>query len=128
MDIGQIEGGFVMGLGYYLQERMDYDHSGLLESVGTWEYKPPLAQDIPAVFNVTLLAGAPNKAGILRSKAVGEPCIVLANSIFFAVKAAIASARRDAGVHSYCSLDAPMTIDVRQEASMVSPSRFQMPL
>ncbi|CAE7840482.1 ry, partial [Symbiodinium microadriaticum] len=94
----------------------------------TWEYKPPLAQDIPSVFNVTLLAGAPNKAGILRSKAVGEPCIVLANSVYFAVKAAIDSARIDAGVHSYCTLNAPMTIDVRQEGSLVSPARFDMPL
>jgi xanthine dehydrogenase/oxidase len=107
---------------------MDYDSSGLLESVGTWEYKPPLAQDIPSVFNVTLIAGAPNRSGILRSKAVGEPCIVLANSVFFAVKMAIESARKDAGSTAYCALNAPMTIEVRQEASLVSPSRFQMPL
>jgi xanthine dehydrogenase/oxidase len=127
LDLGQIEGAFVMGLGYLLQERVDYNDKGMLESLGTWEYKPPLAQDIPSVFNVTLLSAAPNKAGILRSKAVGEPAIVFANSIYFATKMAIKSCRLDAGDEGYFSVDAPLTIDLRQQASLVSPSRFLMP-
>jgi xanthine dehydrogenase/oxidase len=128
VDLGQIEGAFVMGLGYLLQERVDYDDNGMLESLGSWEYKPPLAQDIPSIFNVTLLSAAPNKAGILRSKAVGEPAIVLANSLYFATKMAIQSCRVDAGAPEYFSVDAPLTIDIRQQASLVSPSRFLMPL
>lgn len=127
VDLGQIEGAFIMGLGYMLQERIDYDSNGLLESIGTWEYKPPLAQDIPSIFNVTLLSGAPNKGGILRSKAVGEPSIVLANSIYFATKMAIKSSRLDAGDSNYFDVNAPLTIDVRQTSSLVSSSRFIMP-
>jgi xanthine dehydrogenase/oxidase len=127
VDIGQIEGGFVMGLGYFLQEKMEYDSNGLLESIGSWEYKPPLAQDIPALFNITLISDSPNAAGILRSKAVGEPCIILSNSVYFATKKAIMGARADAGCTSFCDLDIPMTVDVRQKASMVSPDRFIMP-
>ncbi len=128
VDLGQIEGAFVMGLGYMLQERVDYDANGLLESVGTWEYKPPLAQDIPSIFNVTLLSGAPNTAGVLRSKAVGEPSIILANSVYFATKMAIKSSRVDSGDEGYFDVDAPLTIDRRYNASQVSSSRFAMPL
>lgn len=127
VDLGQIEGAFIMGLGYMLQERVDYDNNGMLESIGSWEYKPPLAQDIPSIFNVTLLSCSPNKAGILRSKAVGEPAIVLSNSVYFATKMAIKSCRNDAGVTEYFSVDAPLTIDIRQTASLVTPSRFIMP-
>eukprot|EP00603_Paraphysomonas_imperforata_P007910 CAMPEP_0114426424 /NCGR_PEP_ID=MMETSP0103-20121206/7793_1 /TAXON_ID=37642 ORGANISM="Paraphysomonas imperforata, Strain PA2" /NCGR_SAMPLE_ID=MMETSP0103 /ASSEMBLY_ACC=CAM_ASM_000201 /LENGTH=1459 /DNA_ID=CAMNT_0001595389 /DNA_START=56 /DNA_END=4435 /DNA_ORIENTATION=- len=137
VDIGQIEGGFVMGLGYICQERVQYDEKGLLDSVGTWEYKPPLAQDIPSVLNVTLLANAPNRQGILRSKAVGEPSFVLSNSIYFGIKTAIMSARRDQGNSSgrpqrgaaatFVDIPVPMTIDVRQQACLVDPSRFVVP-
>jgi xanthine dehydrogenase/oxidase len=147
VDIGQIEGGFVMGLGYICQERVQYDAEGMLDSVGTWEYKPPLAQDIPSVLNVTLLANSPNREGILRSKAVGEPSFVLSNSIYFGIKMAIMSARRDVaesgnqhtrpgfGTNSksksssavFVDIPVPMTIDVRQQACLVDPSRFVMP-
>lgn len=138
VDIGQIEGGFVMGLGYIMQEKVQYDEVGMLESVGTWEYKPPLAQDIPSVLNVTLLANAPNRLGVLRSKAVGEPSFVLSNSIYFATKSAIMSSRRDAALTTrrgsnddasaaFIDIPIPMTIDVRQQACLVTPSRFVMP-
>jgi len=128
VDIGQIEGGFIMGLGYLTSERVEFDDNGLLQSIGSWEYKPPLAQDIPSIFNVTLLAKAANKQGILRSKAVGEPSLVLSHSIYFALKNAILSARADAGVTEYFDVDAPMTIDVRQLSSLVVPNRFMMPI
>jgi xanthine dehydrogenase molybdopterin-binding subunit B len=127
VDVGQIAGGFVMAMGYYLQEGVSYAPDGSLQTVGTWEYKPPLAQDIPSVFNLTLLRGTPNTSGILRSKAVGEPCIVLANSVFFAVKMAISAARVDAGLTRFIDVEAPMSIDVRQQACVVEPRRLQMP-
>jgi xanthine dehydrogenase/oxidase len=148
VDIGQIEGGFVMGMGYICQERVQYNPSGMLESVGTWEYKPPLAQDIPSVMNVTLLANSPNRQGILRSKAVGEPSFVLSNSIYFAIKMAIMSARRDSAISTaistrnngsgrsdrsdseggvFVDVPVPMTIDVRQQACLITPACFVMP-
>jgi len=135
LDIGQIEGGFVMGLGYFLQESVSYDESGKLISNGTWEYKPPLASDIPSVFNVTLLANTPNPSGILRSKAVGEPPCVISNSVYFAMKSAVASAREDSTAGkiqvSTAQLDfelpVPSTIDVRHIACGCVPSRLLMP-
>lgn len=135
VDIGQIEGAFVMGLGYFLQEKVEYSSTGGLKSIGTWEYKPPNAQDVPSVFNVTLLKNMYNTAGIMGSKATGEPPYVLANSIFFATKKAIDSARSDShssnlnsasrwggssvkGPLPYLQLAAPLTIDQRQQACM----------
>lgn len=128
IDIGQIEGALVMGLGYFFSERVQYESgTGILQSIGTWEYKPPLAQDIPSVLNVTLIADAYNKEGILGSKAVGEPPYVVINSAYFALKMAIASSRLDAGMNGYFDLPVPATIDVRYETCLVSPSRFLLP-
>lgn len=127
VDIGQIEGAYMMGLGYFLTERVSYDSNGVLQSAGTWEYKPPMIQEVPSVFNVTLLKKSPNKNGILGSKAVGEPPYVLANSVYFATKQAIMAARKDAGVSGFVSLDANLTVDVRQRASLVDPQRFVLP-
>lgn len=130
IDIGQIEGALVMGLGYFFSEKVRYEPgSGRLQSVGTWEYKPPLAQDIPSVLNLTLIANAYNKDGILGSKAVGEPPYIVSNSAYFALKMAVGSARADATNTSgeYFDLPVPATIDVRQTACLVNPSRFVLP-
>lgn len=127
IDIGQIEGGFVSGLGYFLSEKVSFSTDGTLETIGSWEYKPPLGADIPSVFNVTFLRDVYNTDGILGSKAVGEPPNIIANSIFFAVKSAVASARKDAGSTGYFNMEVPSTIDVRQLSSLVSPTRFAMP-
>lgn len=121
VDIGQIEGGLVMGLGYFLQEHVQYDSKTAdLDTIGTWEYKPPNAQDVPSVFNVTLLPNLYNKDGILGSKATGEPPYILANSIYFATKMAIDSSRNYATRQSYQQLACPLTVDIRQQACMNS--------
>jgi xanthine dehydrogenase/oxidase len=97
IDIGQIEGAVVMALGYFLTERMTYHPStASLLTTGTWDYKQPLLQDIPGVINITLLKNKYNVSGILGSKAVGEPPYIVSNSIYFALKMAIRSARMDA--------------------------------
>lgn len=128
VDIGQIEGGYVMGLGYLLQERLEYeDNTGVLLTTGTWEYKPPMVADIPSLFNVTLIKNAENKDGILGSKAVGEPSFILSNSVFFATKYAIMSSRLDAGMTGYVDMEAPLTVDVRHNACGVSTDRFILP-
>eukprot|EP01038_Epipyxis_sp_PR26KG_P004721 gene4721-6626_t len=127
VDIGQIEGAFVMGLGYFLTERVEYDSLGQLLTNGTWEYKVPMLQDIPNVMNVTLLKNSYNKDGVLGSKAVGEPPYVIANSIYFAMKMAIQSARYDAGIFDYFEMDVPATVDLRQQACLVNSGRFVMP-
>lgn len=128
VDIGQIEGALVMGLGYFLTEQVEYNSTtGQLLSEGTWEYKPPMVADIPSVLNVTLLKNMYNESGILGSKAVGEPPYVIANSVYFALKMAVTSARKDAGVTGFFDLDVPATVDQRQLASLVDSSRFIMP-
>ena len=126
VDIGQIEGGFVMGVGYFLQEEIQYDpKTASLKNIGTWEYKPPNVQDVPSIFNVTLMKNVYNNSGILGSKATGEPPYILANSVFFATKMAVDAARWNIaylnGITSplpYVSYPAPFTIDKRQQACM----------
>jgi xanthine dehydrogenase/oxidase len=132
VDIGQIEGAFVMGLGYFLTEHKEYSiDSALLETAGTWEYKPPLVQEIPSLFNVTLLKNMYNTDGILGSKAVGEPPMICANSVYFALRMAISSARRDAGCDrvnaTVFDLSIPATVDERLAACLVHLNRFVMP-
>lgn len=129
IDIGQIEGAFVTGLGWFFHERVEYTSgSGMLKSIGTWEYKPPLSHDIPSLFNVTLIKNAFNTDGILGSKAVGEPPMITCNSAYFATKMAISSARRDAGVTDpNFELKVPCTVDLRQQACLVTPQRLVLP-
>jgi xanthine dehydrogenase/oxidase len=112
---------------YFLTEKMEYSDTGNLLTSGTWEYKPPMVQDIPSVLTVTLLKNMYNNDGILGSKAVGEPPCVVANSIYFALKVAISSARADAGISGYFALDVPSTVDLRQLSCLTSATRFIMP-
>jgi xanthine dehydrogenase/oxidase len=69
IDVGQIEGGFMMGLGYWLTESLVFNlNNGELTSNRTWTYKPPGAKDIPIDFRVNFLRNSSNPFGVLRSK------------------------------------------------------------
>ena len=69
IDIGQVEGAFVMGLGLWTSEEVKYSTTtGELLTHNSWEYKPPAAKDIPQDFRVTLLRGSRNPKGIMSSK------------------------------------------------------------
>ena len=69
VDIGQVEGAFVMGLGLFTSEEIKHDReTGELLTKNTWEYKPPAAKDIPQDFRVTLLKNARNPLGVMSSK------------------------------------------------------------
>ncbi|KAK3581553.1 hypothetical protein CHS0354_031893 [Potamilus streckersoni] len=125
VDIGQVEGAFVMGIGYWMTEELKYDpQTGQLLTNSTWEYKPPLGKDIPVDFRVNLLKNAPNPLGVLRSKAVGEPPMCMSCSVLFAAKHAIESARQEIGQLDYFPLDGPATTEYIQKACLVDPSQF----
>ena len=90
IDVGQIEGGFVQGLGWLTCEELYFSQEGKLLTTGPSTYKLPGSRDIPKIFNVKLLENADNEEKtIFRSKAVGEPPLLLAISHFLALKEAI---------------------------------------
>lgn len=107
IDIGQIEGGFVQGMGWLTREELVWNENGALLTHAPSTYKIPLASDIPKKFNVKLLQDHPNpRPTIRRSKAVGEPPFMLANSVFFALQDAIGAL---GDPHTPVALDAPAT-------------------
>lgn len=112
IDIGQVEGAFVMCLGYWLSEKLVYERqTGRLLTNRTWNYKPPGPKDIPIDFRIELIQNPqPSSAGFMRSKATGEPPCCLAVSVVFALQKALQSARKDAGLpREWVRLGAPTT-------------------
>ncbi|XP_072939910.1 xanthine dehydrogenase-like [Epargyreus clarus] len=98
IDVGQIEGALVMGLGYWTSEKLVYDNStGELLTYRTWTYKPPGIKDIPADMRIYFRRNSKNEAGLLNSKATGEPAFCLTTTVIHALRAAVISARLDAG-------------------------------
>ena len=92
IDIGQIEGGFVQGMGWLTTEELWWDDKGRLRTHAPSTYKIPLASDRPKVFNVNLAGWSENaERTIGRSKAVGEPPFMLAISVLEAISMAVAS-------------------------------------
>ncbi|XP_064388596.1 xanthine dehydrogenase/oxidase-like [Halichondria panicea] len=127
IDIGQVEGAFVMGLGYWLSEKIVYNkETGQLLTHNTWEYKPPSHKDIPIDFRVELLKDATNPFGVLGSKAAGEPPQCMSCSALFAVKRAIESARADAGISTHFTLDGPATVENIQQACLTSTEQLSI--
>ncbi|XP_076843941.1 xanthine dehydrogenase/oxidase isoform X2 [Brachyhypopomus gauderio] len=109
LDIGQVEGAFMQGVGLFTLEELRYSSQGYLYTRGPGMYKIPAFGDIPTELKVSLLRDAPNDKAIFSSKAVGEPPLFLAASVFYAIKDAITAARTDAGVLGPFRLDSPAT-------------------
>jgi len=105
IDIGQIEGAFVQGMGWLTTEELVYDNKGRLLTHAPSTYKIPVASDVPADFRVALFAGSNREDTIYHSKAVGEPPLMLAISVF----AAIADALHSLNPGKPVALDAPAT-------------------
>ncbi|MFP7570123.1 xanthine dehydrogenase molybdopterin binding subunit [Marivita sp. S2033] len=104
IDIGQIEGGFVQGAGWLTTEELVWDDDGRLRTHAPSTYKIPACSDRPGIFNVALWDGENSENTIYRSKAVGEPPLMLGMSVFLALSDAIASCGDD-----YPALNAPAT-------------------
>lgn len=94
VDIGQIQGAFVQGLGWVTTEELVYNDKGRLLSISPATYKIPTIGDIPEEFYVEILKGSSNEPGIKRSKAIGEPPFIYGESVFFAIVDAISSTGR----------------------------------
>ncbi|REJ82897.1 MAG: xanthine dehydrogenase molybdopterin binding subunit [Bacteroidetes bacterium] len=91
IDIGQIEGGFIQGLGWVTTEEVKHDKAGNLLNHSPDTYKIPAVTDMPEDFRVSLLKNVPNPNAIRKSKAVAEPPFMLAMSTWLAIKDAISS-------------------------------------
>jgi xanthine dehydrogenase large subunit len=92
IDIGQVEGGFIQGIGWLTTEELVWDQKGQLRTHAPSTYKIPLASDVPPIFNVRLAEWSINKEpAIGRSKAVGEPPLVLGYVVVEALSMAVAS-------------------------------------
>ncbi len=132
IDIGQVEGAFVQGVGYLLTEKLVFEEDGpeqgRLNTTNTWRYKVPAITTIPLELNTHLfprdlksVAGIPEDPhDIFSAKEVGEPPLVLANSVFFALKAAIRASRLERKLSGLFRLDAPATVQEVRRACEVS--------
>ncbi|XP_046967892.1 indole-3-acetaldehyde oxidase-like [Vanessa cardui] len=113
IDVGQIEGSFVMGLGLWTSERLIYDTNGQLLTNRTWTYKPPGACDIPVDFRISFSRNSINNNGVLGSKATGEPAFVLAVVVIHALHEAIVEARKEYGYNDteWVHVDTPYSVE-----------------
>lgn len=111
IDIGQIEGGFVQGMGWLTTEELVWNDKGHLATHAPSTYKIPATGDIPAHFKVDLWPEPNREDNVLGSKAVGEPPFMLAISVFEALKDALAQARALAGRPGPVQLEAPATAE-----------------
>jgi xanthine dehydrogenase large subunit len=91
IDMGQIEGGFIQGMGWLTTEELWWDGKGQLRTHAPSTYKIPLVSDVPPVFNVKIAEWVEDSPAVGRSKAVGEPPLMLAISVVEALGMAVAS-------------------------------------
>ncbi|MEY5100153.1 MAG: hypothetical protein RJA36_2872 [Pseudomonadota bacterium] len=106
IDIGQIEGGFVQGMGWLTCEELVWDAQGRLATHAPSSYKIPATGDLPPHFRVELWPEPNREDNVFGSKAVGEPPLMLATSVWEALRDAVAQARGDG---QRLQLDAPAT-------------------
>ncbi len=109
VDMGQIEGGFIQGAGWLTTEELWWNEDGRLDTHAPSTYKIPTCGDVPEIFNALIWNKGRNaEATIHRSKAVGEPPLMLAISVHSALLQAVAAARESAVLPA---LDSPATAE-----------------
>uniref|UniRef100_A0A2K5CTC0 aldehyde oxidase n=1 Tax=Aotus nancymaae TaxID=37293 RepID=A0A2K5CTC0_AOTNA len=109
IDIGQIEGSFIQGMGLYTTEELKYSPEGVLYSRSPDEYKIPTITDVPEEFNVSLLPSSRTPLTIYSSKGLGESGMFLGSSVFFAIADAVATVRRERGIAEDFTVQSPAT-------------------
>jgi xanthine dehydrogenase large subunit len=107
LDLGQIEGGFIQGMGWLTTEQLVWNDKGYLATHAPSTYKIPATGDVPEHFRIELWPEANREDNVGGSKAVGEPPFMLAISVWEALRDAAASARPDGHVR----MDAPATAE-----------------
>jgi len=107
IDLGQVEGGFIQGMGWLTTEELWWNADGRLMTHAPSTYKIPAISDTPAAFHVALYRNENVEPTVFRSKAVGEPPLLLAFSVFLAIRDAVAAAAPH--VRSAPPLRAPAT-------------------
>jgi len=111
IDVGQIEGGFIQGYGLYCLEESIHSPTGVPLTRGPGAYKIPGFGQCPQEFNIHLLDKSTNENAIYHSKGVGEPPLVLATSVFFAIKEAVRSHRKKSNLSPDFQFDSPATVE-----------------
>uniref|UniRef100_A0A8R7Q0G5 FAD-binding PCMH-type domain-containing protein n=4 Tax=Triticum TaxID=4564 RepID=A0A8R7Q0G5_TRIUA len=112
VDLGQVEGAFVQGVGFFTSEEYASNSDGLVINDGTWTYKIPTVDTIPRQLNVEFINSAREKRRVLSSKASGEPPLLMAASVHCAMREAIRAARRE------FSAESPLTFQMDVPATM----------
>jgi xanthine dehydrogenase/oxidase len=136
IDVGQIEGGYVQGLGFVTTEEVLFDREGRLVTDNIWTYKPPCTKTIPLDFRVSLLERdsgdreAEESARLLAvasSKSTSEPTLSLGVSAYFAIKHAVREAHRDlTGRDEWPRMDVPATCQNIQTHCGVTRQRLTL--
>ncbi|XP_062816527.1 aldehyde oxidase 4 isoform X1 [Anolis carolinensis] len=121
IDIGQIEGGFIQGLGLYTMEELKFSPEGELYTLGPDTYKIPAVCDVPEHFRVYLLPNSRNPIAIYSSRGMGEAGVFLGSSVFFAIRDAVAAARKERGLNRNFTLNSPLNVE---RIRMVCADRF----
>ena len=123
VDVGQVEGGLVMGQGLWTTEQVrhkpnmimmvilmmisqirHHPETGSLLDNSSWHYKVPTHRDVPADLRITFYNSGDNSRGVLGSKATGEPSVLAGVGVLFAVRMAVKSARKDGGREGWFKL------------------------
>jgi len=121
LDIGQVEGAFVQGMGYFTMEETQINKRGEVFTRGPSTYKIPSFNDIPLDFRVSLLEGSDNPEVVHSSKGVGEPPLFLGSSVYFALRDAVKYARLERDVEGFFTLDTPASCE---RIRMACPDEF----
>ncbi|XP_075812231.1 aldehyde oxidase 4 [Microtus pennsylvanicus] len=111
LDIGQVEGAFVQGMGFYTIEELKYSPEGVLHSRGPDDYKIPTVTEIPEELYVSLVHSR-NPIAIYSSKGLGEAGMFLGSSVLFAIYDAVTAARRERGMSGTFPMNSPATPEV----------------
>jgi len=125
VDVGQAEGAYIMGMGFWTKERLIYDEdNGELLTNNTWDYKVPFAKCLPEDFKVKFISDRPNPLGVLSSKSSGEAPICLTITVVEAIRNAILSARQDAGNNEWFTMDLPVSPNEVVRHCLTDPGQF----